>query len=261
MSGLLAVLRRELRSQLYAPTAWIVAALFLFLSGWFFFNLVWQFAALVRSYGLYAQVAGDPSVADRLNVNAVVVEGLFSNVLVLLLFFVPALSMRAYAEERKLGTDELLLTAPVGPTRIVLGKYLGLLAVAGVLLAATAMYLGLVVWRGDPEIGPIASGFLGLTLAVAALCALGLAVSTLTSSQMMAAVGSFVVFLGLYVVAWPADSVEGWARDLLRGLSLPQRFASFSSGLVATPDLAYFLSLIVLGLVVARLAVASQRWR
>lgn len=261
MSGLIALVRRELRSQLYAPTAWIVAALFLFLSGWFFFNLVWQFAALVRSYGLYAQVAGTPEVADRLNVNAVVVEGLFSNVLVLFLFFVPALSMRAYAEERKLGTDELLLTAPVGPTRIVLGKYLGLLAVGGVLLAATALYLGLVVWRGDPETGPIASGFLGLALSLAALCAVGLAVSSLTSSQMMAAVGAFVVFLGLYVVGWPADSVEGWARQALRGLSLPARFASFSGGLVTTPDLAYFLSLIVLGLVVARLAIASQRWR
>lgn len=261
MSGLIALVRRELRSQLYAPTAWIVAALFLFLSGWFFFNLVWQFAALVRSYGLYAQVAGTPEVADRLNVNAVVVEGLFSNVLVLFLFFVPALSMRAYAEERKLGTDELLLTAPVGPTRIVLGKYLGLLAVGGVLLAATALYLGLVVWKGDPETGPIASGFLGLALSLAALCAVGLAVSSLTSSQMMAAVGAFVVFLGLYVVGWPADSVEGWARQALRGLSLPARFASFSGGLVTTPDLAYFLSLIVLGLVVARLAIASQRWR
>lgn len=261
MSGLLAILKRELRSQLHAPTAWIVAALFLFLSGWFFFNLVWQFAALVRSYGLYAQMAGDPSIAEKLNVNAVVVEGLFSNVLVLLLFFVPALSMRTYAEERKLGTDELLLTAPVGPTRIVLGKYLGLLAVAGVLLAATALYLGLVVWRGDPETGPIVSGLLGLALALAALCSVGLAVSTLTSSQMMAAVGSFVVFLGLYVVGWPADAVEGWGRAVLTGLSLPRRFASFSSGLVTTPDLAYFASLIVLGLVVSRIAVASQRWR
>ncbi|HEX6852323.1 MAG TPA: ABC transporter permease [Candidatus Polarisedimenticolaceae bacterium] len=261
MSGLLALVRRELRSQLHAPTAWIVAALFLFLSGWFFFNLVWQFAALVRSYGLYAQMTGTPDVADRLNVNAVVVEGLFSNVLVLFLFLVPALSMRAYAEERKLGTDELLLTAPVGATRIVLGKYLGLLFIAGVLLAATGVYLALVVWRGDPETGPIVSGFVGLALALGALCALGLAVSTLTSSQMMAAVGSFVVFLGLYVVGWPADSVEGWARQVLRGLSLPARFDAFSRGLVTTPDLAYFLSLIVLGLVTARLAIASQRWR
>ena len=261
MSGLFALVRRELRSQLHAPTAWIVAALFLFLSGWFFFNLVWQFAALVRSYGLYAQMTGTPDVADRLNVNAVVVEGLFSNVLVLFLFLVPALSMRAYAEERKLGTDELLLTAPVGATRIVLGKYLGLLFVAGVLLAATGVYLALVVWRGDPETGPIVSGFVGLALALGALCALGLAVSTLTSSQMMAAVGSFVVFLGLYVVGWPADSVEGWARQVLRGLSLPARFDAFSRGLVTTPDLAYFLSLIVLGLVTARLAIASQRWR
>jgi ABC-2 type transport system permease protein len=115
--------------------------------------------------------------------------------------------------------------------------------------------------HGNPETGPIATGLLGLFLAVAALTALGLAVSTLTESQVMAAVGSFVLFLALYVVAWPAETAEGRVRAMLEGLSFPAHFGAFARGLVTSPDAVYFLSLAALGLFVARVAIASQRWR
>lgn len=261
MRGALAVCRRELRSQLYQPTAWVVAGIFVFLAGWFFFNLVWQFAEIVRNYGLYAQMSGSASMGDRINVNSIVIEGFLSNVLVLFLFFLPALSMRTWAEERRQGTDELLRTAPVGPFSIVAGKYLALLLVSGGMLAFLGVFLGITVVRGDPEVGPILTGVLGLYLVLAALAALGLAVSTLTESQVLAAIGAFVVFLGLYVVAWPAEGTTGWKRELLRGLSLPSHFEGFTKGVVSSPDVVYFLSLAALGLFVARAAVASQRWR
>lgn len=261
MSGLLAIVRREVRSQVASPVVWIVLTLYLFAGGWFFFNLVSQFSVLVANYEMYAQVTSNPSLTDRINLNEIVVGGLFSNLLVLFLFFVPAITMRSFAEERRQGTDELLLTAPVGPATIVAAKFLGLLAVTGTMVASTGIFLGILLRHGDPETGPILTGLAGLFLAVTALTALGLAISTLTRSQVMAAVGSFVLFLALYVVAWPSETAEGWVRALVKGLSFPERFDTFARGLVASPDALYFVSLAALGLFVARAAIASQRWR
>lgn len=261
MSGFVAILKKEIRSQVTSPVAWIVLCLYLLIAGWFFFNLVSQFSIILANYSMYAQAMSNPSLLERINLNEIVVSGLFSNLLVLLIFFVPALTMRGFAEERRQGTDELILTAPVGPGALVGGKFLGLLAVSGSLLLATGVFIGILLHYGDPERGPIWTGLLGLALATAALTSLGLAVSTLTDSQVMAAVGSFVLFLALFVIEWPADAVEGWLQRLLRGLSLPARYESFSKGLIASPDVLYFLSLAALGLFVARAAVASQRWR
>ena len=257
MSRIAAIVARELRSLVYAPIAWIVWTLFLFVAGWFFFSSVYQFSAIVATYA----GMGQEGALDRLNLNDFVIAGLFQNLLVLFLFLVPALTMRGFADERRQGTDELLLTAPVSPGQIVAGKYLGLLAVALVLILAAGFYVALLTRYGDPEKGPILTGLLGLTLALAALVALGFAVSSTTKSPVVAAVGAFVTFLLLFVVDWPAESTSGWLQAALHGLSLPGHFEGFTRGTVASVDVAYFLSLIALGLFTARATLASQRWR
>jgi ABC-2 type transport system permease protein len=256
-----AVFAREIRAQVYSPIAWIVWTLFLFLAGWFFFSLVYQFVALVESTASYAEMMQNNQLMDRLNLNDLVISGLFGNFLILFVFLIPALTMRSFAEERKQGTDELLLTAPATPGQLVAGKYLGLLAVTSVLVVAAAFYVAVLLRYGDPERGPIGTGLLGLGLVVAALTSLGFAVSTVTKSQVVAAVSAFVVFLMLFVVDWPAESTEGLPRTILKALSLPAHFEGFAKGNVATVDLAYFVSLAALGLFVARTAIASQRWR
>ena len=105
---------------------------------------------------------------DRLNLNDLVISGLFGNFLVLYVFLIPVLTMRSFAEERKQGTDELLLTAPVSPGLLVAGKYLGQLAITGVLVGAAAFYVAVLLRYGDPEKGPIVTGLIGLSLVVAA---------------------------------------------------------------------------------------------
>ncbi len=261
MSRVIALFVREVRSQVVSPIAWTVWTLYLLLAGWFFFNLVSQFSVLLANYQMYAQITSNPQLLDRINLNEVVVSGLFRNLVLLLVFFVPILSMRTFAEERRQGTDELLLTSPVTPGQIVAGKYLGLLFVAGCTVAATLVFVAILTRYGRPEMGPIWTGLLGLFLTATALTALGLAASTLTASQVTAAVTSFVLFLVLFVVDWPAESVGGWLGAVLKGLSLPGRFDPFAKGLVTSPDVLYFVSLAALGLFVARGAVASQRWR
>ena len=261
MSRIGAVVAREIRTQVYSPIAWIVWTLFLFLAGWFFFSLVYQFVALVESTASYAEMMQNSQVMDRINLNDLVISGLFGNFLILFVFLIPALTMRSFAEERKNGTDELLLTAPATPGQIVAGKYLGLLAIASVLVLGAAFYIAVLLRYGDPERGPIGTGLLGLALVVAALTALGFAVSTVTKSQVVAAVSAFVVFLMLFVVDWPAESTEGLPRTILKALSLPAHFEGFARGNVSSVDVAYFVSLAALGLFTARTAIASQRWR
>lgn len=261
MSRIYALIKRELRSQVFSPIAWIVWTLFLFLAGWFFFSLVYQFAVLVENYSSYAEMMQNREILDRINLNEMVISGLLSNFLLLFVFLIPALTMRSFAEERKAGTDELLLTAPISPGQLVAGKYLGQLAVSGVLVLAAGFYIEILLHYGDPEKGPIVTGLLGLALVVAALTAIGFAVSTVTKSQVVAAVSTFVLFLMLYVVDWPAESTEGIARTFLKALSLPAHFEGFAKGNVASVDVAYFVSLLALGLFTAQTAIASQRWR
>jgi ABC-2 type transport system permease protein len=261
MSRVAAVVAREVRAQVYSPVAWVVWTLFLFLAGWFFFSLVYQFVVIVDNAAGYAEMMQNREVLDRLNLNDLVISGLFGNLLLLFVFFIPVLTMRSFAEERKQGTDELLLTAPISAGELVAGKYLGLLAINGVLVLAAAFYVVVLLRFGNPETGPILTGLLGLTLVVAALTAVGFAVSTFTKSQVVAAVGSFVVFLLLFVVDWPAESTDGTLRAVLKALSLPGHYQGFARGTVASVDVTYFLSLAALGLFVARSAIASQRWR
>jgi len=261
VSRIYALITRELRTQVYSPVAWIVWTLFLFLAGWFFFSLVYQFAVIVENTTGYAEMMQNRDILERLNLNEMVIAGLFSNFLVLLVFLIPALTMRSFAEERKQGTDELLLTAPVTPGQLVAGKYLGQLAVSGVLVLGAVFYVAILLHYGDPERGPIATGLAGLALVVAALTAIGFAVSTLTKSQVVAAVATFVLFLLLYVVDWPAESTEGVTQAFLKALSLPAHFEGFAKGNVHSVDVVYFVSLLAAGLFTAKTAIASQRWR
>jgi ABC-2 type transport system permease protein len=261
VSKVWAVFVREVRGQLVSPTAWILATAFLLLAGFFFFNLVLGYAAALADYETYAQITSNPSVLERVNLNEMIVVELYRNLLVVLLFVIPALTMRSFAEERKQGTDELILTSPVTPGQVVAGKFAGLAAVALALVALTGFFLA-VLWRyGNPEFGPAWTGLVGLALAALAFTALGTAISALTENQVVAAIGSFVVFLMLFVADWPAQSTGGALRSILRGLSLPAHFASFGTGQIASPDVVYFLSLVALGLFAARAVLASQRFR
>ena len=261
MSRIAALIAREWRAQVYSPVAWIVWTLFLFLAGWMFIGVVHQFIEIVANYSAYAQYMSNPDLLDRINLNDLVISGLFGNLLVLFIFLIPALTMRGFAEERRQGTDELLLTAPVSPGQIVAGKFLGLLAVSGMLVVGAAFFVGVLLHFGDPEKGPIATGLIGLALTAAALTALGFAISTLTDSQVVAAVGAFVLFLLLFVVSWPAESTSGLVHDALLALSLPAHYDGFAKGNVRSTDVAYFWSRAAGGLFAARATIASQRWR
>lgn len=259
MSGGWAVFRREWRGLWISPIPWAASALFLFLAGLFYFASIARFRALTENTTLYAAAAGRPELLDALNLNAFVLGGFFRNLLFFALFLVPVLTMRTFAAEREQGTDELLLSSPIGPFAVVAGKFAGLAALTFCWLPAAAFYV-LLTWRhASPEVGPVATSFLGLALALAACVSVSLAVAAWTRSAVVAAVGGFVVLLLLYVMEGIGRSAGGPLEPVLAALSMGAHYAPLLEGRLRLVDITYFLALTALGLFTARAAWAGRR--
>jgi len=250
---------REMRSYFVSPVAYALLIAFLGLSGWFFYNQATQFlelAAKITDQAMMLQQA--PPV---LNVNGFVTRRWFSFASQLLLFLAPIITMRLLAEERGTGRLDLLLSAPLTDLQLVLGKYLAGVALCAIFLLPTAVYPVVLFTYGNPELGPILSGYLGLLLLSLALIALGLAVSSLTGSQVVAAASSFGVILLLWVLGLISrGETTGWRAGLAYA-SLLEHFTDFANGVIETRHIVYYLSFALLAGFLALRAVESQRWR
>jgi ABC-2 type transport system permease protein len=257
MRNILAIAAKDLRSQFVSPIAYVVLTGFLLLGGWFFFNLLARFNFLLNLYLSFR----NPEAMERLNLNEFVIAPLLHNLSVILVILVPVITMRSFAEEKRSGTYELLMTSPLSVTEIVLGKFLGAFAFVFIMLLLTGVYPLILVLYGNPETGVILSGFLGLLLLATAFVSVGLLTSSLTENQIIAAVSCLVLLLLLYVISWPADTAGETMGAVLKYVSLTEHFAEMVKGVVDTRDLAYFGSVIVLALFLTQRSVESLRWR
>jgi len=254
----LAIAAREIRSYFVSPVAYVVLTGFLLLSGWFFFNLLARFTYLLQIYGGMGRGGAE---LERLNLNEFVISPLLHNLSVVLVILIPVISMRSFAEEKRLGTFELLLTSPLRVGEIVAGKFLGALAFVTVMLGLTAIYPILLVIYGNPEPAIMLSGYLGLFLLAASFLSIGLLTSSLTENQIIAAVSCLVGLLLLYVINWPADTSTPTIGAVLHYLSVTEHFAEFVKGVIDTRALVYFFSLIGAALFLTHRSVESLRWR
>jgi ABC-2 type transport system permease protein len=255
MRNILAIAGKELRSLFVSPIAYVVLTGFLLLGGWFFFNLLFRFSYLLTIYtGMQ-----NAEAIQTLNLNEYVLAPLLQNLTIVLVIMVPLITMRAFAEEKRAGTYELLLTSPLSITEIVLGKLLGLLGFVGIMVALTGIYPLILLFYGNPEPGPILAGYLGLFLLGAVFVSVGLLASALTENQIVAAVICFVVLLLLYVVSWPAETAGSGVGALLKYLSVVDHFGEMIKGIIDTRDIVYFLSLILLSLFLTHRAVEASR--
>ena len=257
MRNILAIAAKDLRSQFVSPIAYVVLTGFLLLGGWFFFNLLARFNFLLNLYLSFR----NPEAMDRLNLNDFVIAPLLHNLSVILVILIPVITMRSFAEEKRSGTYELLMTSPLSVTEIVLGKFLGAFAFVFIMLLLTGVYPLILVLYGNPESGVILSGFLGLLLLATAFVSVGLLTSSLTENQIIAAVSCLVVLLLLYVISWPADTAGDTLGAVLKYASLTEHFSEMVKGVIDTRDLAYFGSVIVLALFLTQRSVESLRWR
>lgn len=257
MRNILAIAGKDLRSYFTSPIAYVVLTGFLLLGGWFFFNLLSNFNQLLMAYMSF----NAPEMLDAINLNEFVVGPLLLNLAVVLVILVPMITMRSFAEEKRSGTYELLMTSPISVTEIVLGKFLGGFVFILLMVLLTGVYPLILVWFGDPEVGIILSGLLGLLLLGSSFVAIGLFTSSLTDNQIIAAVSCLVTLLLLYIIAWPAQSAGEVLGPLLRYLSLTEHFNELVKGVIDTRDIVYFLSVIVLALFLTLRSVESLRWR
>lgn len=257
MKNILAIAAKDLRSQFVSPIAYVVLTGFLLLGGWFFFNLLARFNFLLNLYLSFR----NPEAMERLNLNEFVIAPLLHNLSVILVILVPVITMRSFAEEKRSGTYELLMTSPLSITEIVLGKFFGALAFVFVMLLLTGVYPLILALYGNPEMGVILSGFLGLFLLATAFVAVGLLTSSFTENQIIAAVSCLVGLLLLYVISWPADTAGATMGAVLKYASLTEHFSELVKGVIDTRDLVYFASVIVLALFLTQRSVESLRWR
>ena len=257
MSNALTIAGKELRSYFVSPIGYVVLTGFLLLGGWFFFNLLSRFNFLL---GIYAAMR-NPEMQAQLNLNDAVIVPLLHNLSVVLVILVPMITMRAFAEERRAGTYELLMTAPLTITEIVAGKFIAVLSFLLIMIGLTGIYPAVLLVYGNPEIGMIVAGYLGLVLLAVSFATVGLLTSSLTENQIIAAVSCLVALLLLYIISWPADTAGGTLGEVLRYLSLTEHFSEMVKGVIDTRDVVYFLSVIALALFLTQRSVESIRWR
>jgi ABC-2 type transport system permease protein len=195
------------------------------------------------------------------NVNQMMIRHLLLNATVVLLFVLPLITMRTYAEEKRSGTIELLLTSPVTDFQIILGKFFGAMALYTAMLAVTLVHMGILFWFGNPEWKPIATGYLGLLLLGGCFISVGLLISSLTKNQIVAGMVTFAVFLLLWVLDWNASAAGPTGQSILNYLSITQHLDDFVKGVIDTKHLVYYASFITFGLFLTAKSVDSERWR
>ena len=253
MKTLLTVAAKDIRSSFVTPVAYVAIAGFVLLSGFFFFTLLQQFNSISAQAALFKDI--NP------NLNEFVVNPFYSTMEIVLIFLVPLLTMRSFAEERSQGTFELLMTSPITPTALVWGKFLAVSVVCTVMLLLSLVFPGVLVIYSDPEVGPIFVGFVGLLLFALSFCAIGVAISSFTSSQAVAGVVGLVTLLIFYVIDAPAGQLTGPLHSFFKYISPTNHSEMFLKGVVQSSDIVYFISVIFIGLFVANRVIDAQRWR
>jgi ABC-2 type transport system permease protein len=251
---MLAIAEREIKSYFASPIAYVVIGFFALLYGYFFYALLSFFEQQSMQMGM-----GQPG--QSMNINQMLIGPVLMNATVILLFVFPLITMRTYAEEKRSGTIELLLTSPLTDLQIILGKFIGAMLLYSAMLAVTLIHVGLLFLYGDPEWKPIVTGYLGLLLMGGCFLSVGLLISSLTKNQIVAGMITFAVFLMLWVINWIGSFVGPTAQAVLAHLSITEHFDDFAKGIIDTKHLVYYASFMAFGLFLTMKSVDSERWR
>lgn len=225
---------REIRAYFTSPIAYIVTGLFLLASGFLFFN----------TFFLYGRAE---------------LRNFFGILPVLLSFFIPALTMRLLAEEKRSGSYETLLTLPVTETQIVIGKFIASFVSGAALLVPTLFYVLTCFIFGKPDAGPIVGGYLGALFLVASFCAVGLFATSVTKNQIIAFFIAFALCLVLTFISNFLIFMPGALVAFFDYFSAFSHFNSISRGIIDTRDLVYFVSLTAVFLVLTVRGLKSTR--
>ena len=236
MKNTLTIGGRELISYFGSPVAYIVAAAFLAINGF-----------------LYGIIISQSKQADM--------SFVFSDMGIILLFVIPGITMRLLAEEQRMGTIELLLTAPVRDWEVVIGKFAAAMALFLLMLIPTGLYAVFLILWGHPDNSTIWTGYLGIILVGAVFVSIGLLTSTLTQNQLVAFIIAFVVSLILWLFDGLSSTFSASAGTVITYLALQQHLSDFQSGSIQSKDVVYFLSITICALFLSTRLLETRRYR
>lgn len=235
MTALYSVFKKELRGYIQSPLAYVVVAVIMALSGYFF------------SVALFTS-----RIAEM--------TSLFMNMAVILIFAAPVLTMRLVAGEEQEGTIEFLLTSPVTIPQVILGKYLASLALFGVIIVLTFVFPGILLSISSPDKGVILTSYLGFLLLSATYLAIGIMCSSFTASQIIASVSGFGILLLLWIIGWMSGNISGPLGQLAKALSISDHYGDFLRGVIDTTHIIFFVSIIAGSLLISMLGLAKRAW-
>ena len=229
------VYRRELQSYFNSPVAYVVIIVFLVIIGWFFTSSLFL-------------------------MNVATLSTVFDMVPWVFIGFVPAITMRLLAEEKKTGTIELLVTKPIRDVEIVLGKFFAAWTLLAATLAPTLIYLLAILPIGEVDLGPVFTGYLGLLLMGGVYVAIGVFASSLTENQIVAFIVTLLIVLGLFLIDKMLMFLPEGLSTTMEFLSVDHHFTSIARGVVDSRDLLYFLSVMAFSLLLATVSLERRKW-
>jgi len=254
MRNVIVIFKKEMKSYFASPIAYLLLTIFAVIFGFFFYTATRYFVL----QGMQMQMMGRGMPMD---VNEYVIRPLLTNASVIGLFLIPMITMRLYAEEKRSGTIELLMTSPVRDLEIVLGKWLAALLLYAAILGISGINMSILFAFGRPDWKPILVGFLGLLLQGGCLLAIGIFISTMTRNQIIAGGATFAVCLMLWVLDWVSAFDQSVSGKVISYLSVVTHFEPFAKGVIDTKDVVFYVSMIFFGLFLTTRSVESLRWR
>jgi len=249
------IAKRDLGSFFNSPIFYVITTVFLIIYSYIFVNILSFFSMQSMQSGQFQQMG------IALNINEMVIEPSFQNMAVVLLLIIPIVTMRSFAEEKKSKTFRLLLSSPVDLKEIIWGKFLACMIVITLMVLISSYSIGFLFMIGEPDIGPVLTGYLGILLTAGCYVSIGIFASSLTENQIVAAVITFGFSLFMWVIGWGAQTANSTTGQVLEYLSVIEHMDRFLKGIIETSDLAYYLSFIIFGLFLCYRTLDSNRWR
>ncbi|HWB84720.1 MAG TPA: ABC transporter permease subunit [Bryobacteraceae bacterium] len=254
MKNIILICGKELKSYFASPIAYLLMAFFGLIFGFGFYTATRDFV----QFSFQAQMTGQ---AQPMNVNEQIIRPLLGFASTIALFLIPLITMRLFAEEKRSGTIELLLTSPIRDSEIIVGKWLGAMLLYLCVLFMSAINIALLFAWSKPDWKPVLIGYLGLILQGGCLLAIGAFISTLTKNQIIAGGVTFFVCLLLWLLSWFTAFDNSVTGQVVNYLSIVTHFDNFGKGVLDSKDVIFYLSMIFFGLFITSRSMESLRWR
>ena len=254
MRNILLICQKEVKSYFASPIAYLLMAFFALIFGFGFYTATRD---MIR-FSMQAQMMGQQ---QSMNVNEQIIRPLLGFASTIALFLIPMITMRTFAEEKKTGTIELLLTSPIKDIEIIVGKWLGAMLLYLCVLGMSMLNFVMLFAWGKPDLKPVLIAYLGLILQGGCLLAIGVFISTTTRNQIIAGGVTFFTCLLLWLLSWFTAFDSTATAKVINYLSIVTHFENFSKCVLDLKDVVFYVSMIFFSLFITSRAMESLRWR